>query len=63
MNEIFRLTIRNRAVPSKYRLNNLDVPIINQFGFGNKRMRSFGPNILEFSPAPNQFLKIFGNIR
>ena len=44
MNEFFRLRVTNRKVRSQYRLN-LDISKVSQVSFGNKSIRSFGPNI------------------
>ena len=62
MSEIFRLRVPNRAIRCSYRLN-LDIPIINQVDFGNKSVRSFGPKILQFSPASHHVLQKYGNIQ
>ena len=44
INEILKLRMTNRMVPSQYRLN-LEIPKVNQVSFGDKSIRSFGPKI------------------
>ena len=50
MNKIFRLTVTNRMVRSRCRLN-LDIPKVNRVSFGNKSIRSFRPKIWNSLPS------------
>ena len=58
MKEIFRLSVTNRKVRSQCRLN-LDIPKVNQVSFGNKSIRSLGPQI--WNPLPPQ-IKSYENL-
>ena len=64
MKEIFKLRKTSRVVDSNYKLN-LDVPIINQVSFGDKRLRYHGPkiwNLLPFLMKSSKNFETFKNI-
>ena len=64
INEIFKLRKTSRAVRSNYKLN-LDVPTINQVGFGDKGLRYYEPKIwdsLPFHVKSSENLEAFKNI-
>ena len=49
MNDVFKLKKIRKAIRSNYK-HNLDVPTINQFSFGDKSLRCYGPKI--WNPLP-----------
>ena len=47
--ELFKLREINRNVRNKYKLN-LDIPVVRQFTYNTKSLRSFGPKIWNSLP-------------